>query len=169
MTAQRAQLKWIAYAVAGILALDQITKTLVRLRLEPGTPFRDDVFFRFVHYQNRGMVGGAFSDWPVVAFIAPLLAIAVLIFLFRHLQQTSKWQSASYGIIVGGALGNIIDRILYRGVTDFLQFHFYFIPFNFPWKIFPAFNVADTAIDIGVVVLVFSWNVRVPKNVSSTP
>ena len=71
-------------------------------------------------------------------------------------------------MIVGGAFGNIIDRILFRSVTDFLQFHFYFIPFDFPWKVFPAFNVTDAAIDVGVVLLIISWNVSTPKDVSST-
>ncbi len=168
MTAQRTQLKWIVSAFAGVLALDQLTKILVRHNLEPGTPFRNDVFFRLVHYQNRGMVGGIFSDVPMVAFIAPLFALAVLIFLFRHLHRDSKWQAVAYGLIVGGALGNIIDRVLFRAVTDFLQFHFYFIPINFPWKIFPAFNVADAAIDIGVVLLILSWNVSAKEDVSST-
>ena len=59
-----------------------------------------------------------------------------------------------FQLIAGGALGNIIDRIRLGSVTDFLQFNFYFIPFEFSWKRYPAFNVADSAICVGVFLLV---------------
>ncbi len=168
MTARKEQLKWVLSVLLGVLILDQATKAIVRLTLETGSPGRDDVFFQFVHHRNVGLVGGAFSGSPLVAIIAPPIALAVLIYLFRHLQPSSRWQSAAYGAIVGGASGNMIDRVLFGGVTDFLQFNFLFIPFDFPWKYFPAFNVADAAIDIGVVVLVVTWNTGVRKNAAST-
>lgn len=168
MTARKEQLAWVASLLLGVLTLDQATKAIVRASLELGTVARDGVFFQFVHYRNEGLVGGTFSSFRVVAFIAPPIALAILVYLFRHLEPRSKWQAAAYGAIVGGALGNITDRLFFGGVTDFLQFNFYFIPFDFPWKFFPAFNVADAAIDIGVVVLIVTWNLGVRKNVSDT-
>ena len=168
MTARKEQLAWVASLLLGVLTLDQAAKAIVRVGLALGTVARDGVFFQFVHYRNEGLVGGTFSSFRVVAFIAPPIALAILVYLFRHLEPRSKWQAAAYGSIVGGALGNIADRLLFGGVTDFLQFHFYFIPINFPWKFFPAFNVADAAIDIGVVVLIVTWNLGVRKNVSDT-
>ncbi len=152
----------------GVLILDQASKAIVRVTLAAGSVGRDDVFFQFVHHRNVGLIGGAFSSLPLVAIIAPPIALAILIYLFRHLRPSSRWQSAAYGAIVGGAFGNIIDRVLIGAVTDFLQFHFLFIPFDFPWKYFPAFNLADAAIDIGVAVLVVTWNTGVRKNAAST-
>ena len=168
MTARKEQLKWVLSVLLGVLILDQATKAIVRLTLEMGSPGRNDVFFQFVHHPNVGFVGGAFSGWPLVAILAPPIALAILIYLFHHLEPSSRWQSAGYGAIVGGALGNMLDRVLLGGVTDFLQFHFLFIPFDFPWKYFPAFNIADAAIDIGVVVLVVTWNIGVRKDAAST-
>ena len=64
----------------------------------------------------------------------------------------------AYGMILGGALGNFIDRIRLGAVTDFFQFHFLFIPFDFPWKYYPAFNIADSGIICGVILLFFTLN-----------
>ena len=168
MTARKAQLTWVASLLLGVFHFDQATTAIVRATLELGTAARDGVFFQFVHYRNEGLVGGTFSSFRLVAFIAPPIALAILVFLFRHLEPTSRWQAAAYGSIVGGALGNIADRLLFGGVTDYLQFNFHFIPFDFPWKFFPAFNVADAAIDIGVVVLIVTWNLGTRKDVSDT-
>lgn len=168
MTARKEQLKWVLSATLAVLILDQASKAIVRITLATGLSGRDDVFFQLVHHLNLGLVGGAFSGLPLVAYIAPPLALAILIYLFRHLEPSSRWQSAAYGAVLGGAFGNIIDRLLLGGVTDFLQFHFLFIPFDFPWKYFPAFNVADAMIDIGVVVLVVTWNTGVRKDAAST-
>jgi signal peptidase II len=61
-------------------------------------------------------------------------------------------------MIGGGAVGNnLLDRLIHGSVTDFLQFHFYFVPFEFPWKYYPAFNVADSAICTGVFLLIVTW------------
>jgi len=54
-------------------------------------------------------------------------------------------------------LNRMLDRLIHGSVTDFLQFHFYFVPFDFPWKYYPAFNVADSAICVGVFLLIVTW------------
>ncbi len=71
-------------------------------------------------------------------------------------------------MVLGGALGNFIDRLRFGSVTDFLQVHFYFIPFDFPWKFYPAFNLADSAIVMGVIALVFTWGREARSDVSRT-
>jgi signal peptidase II len=71
-------------------------------------------------------------------------------------------------MVLGGAVGNFIDRIRLGSVTDFLQFHFYFIPFDFPWKFYPAFNLADTSIVIGVFILVLTWGREATPDAAGT-
>ncbi len=142
---------------ASALIADQLSKTIVRAVVETDLPSRDDVFFQWVRHSNSGIVGGMFRDLPLIAYLAPLAALGVLVYLFWHLDAGSKWQSTAFGLVLGGALGNLIDRVRLGGVTDFLQFHFYFVPFDFPWKYFPAFNVADSCIVVGVALLVITW------------
>ncbi len=157
MTDRARQIRWITAIGATALVIDQATKVLVRALVSTDVTHRDDVFFQLVHHRNTGIVGGMFRDTPWVAYLAPLAAMAVLVYLFRHLDIGSKWQSTAFGLVAGGAIGNMTDRLIFGGVTDFLQVHFYFIPFDFPWKVFPTFNVADSCIDIGVVLLVITW------------
>ncbi|HOZ49504.1 MAG TPA: signal peptidase II [Candidatus Hydrogenedentes bacterium] len=151
---------------AFIVCADQVTKAMVRAQY-PETDFsflrEGPKLFRISHQHNEGLVGGMFEEKPPVAMAAPVLASLVLLYLFRHLDAKSKWQSLAYGLVAGGAVGNLIDRFRIGHVTDFLQFHFYFIPFDFPWKLFPAFNVADSAICTGVFLLVITWN-AMPKH-----
>ena len=102
-------------------------------------------------------MGGLFGSRPILAKVAPMLASLVLLYLYRYLDKTSKLQTLAFGLVAGGAIGNMIDRVRLGTVTDFLQFNFYFVPFDFPWKHYPAFNVADSCICVGVFLLVVSW------------
>jgi len=161
MTPRKKQIIWILVVFLIVVSADQISKAVIR------TVFPDveryyyrasgPVFFRFTHQINPGVVGGMFRENPVMAYAAPLFATCILLYLFRYLEPTSKLQSTAYGLIAGGAIGNLIDRLRLGHVTDFLEFHFYFIPFKFPWKDFPPFNCADTAICTGVFFLIISW------------
>ncbi len=105
-------------------------------------------FFNIVLVQNTGISFGLFSDFPGAGvWILSGLAIVICLVLLRLMFRTEDTVSImSFGLIIGGALGNVIDRILYGGVTDFLDFH----AFNYHW---PAFNLADSFIFIGVGVL----------------
>ena len=156
------QLRIILAAFAVVLVADQVTKTLVMRHIpDPNPTFRQNVFFQLTHQRNEGLVGGTFKDFPLIVYVAPALATLVLVYLFRHLDPASRIQGLAYGMVFGGAVGNILDRLRLGSVTDFLQFNFYFIPFNFPWRIYPAFNIADAAICVGVVVLILTWNQNV--------
>ncbi len=130
-----------------VVFLDQLTKwiTIKTLPMHSIVPIIDG-FFNLVHIQNRGAAFGILnrSDiaWQFWLFlVATLVAMGVIFYLVR----TSKHDTmlfCSLGLILGGAVGNLIDRIRFRAVVDFLDFYVG----NWHW---PAFNVADIAICIG--------------------
>ena len=105
-------------------------------------------FFNLVMVWNTGASFGLFSSqslWTQVILVG--LAIFFSIFLIVWLRRTrSVWLSIALGLIIGGALGNAIDRMVYSAVADFLDFHV----FEYHW---PSFNVADIAISLGVIIL----------------
>lgn len=161
MSGKRKQLVLIFSALLVVLVADQITKEMIMADIPEGSVAYFDkanTFFWISHERNPGLVGGAFRNTPTLALGLSLVATCVLIYLYRHLYTRSVLQALAYGMVAGGAAGNMIDRIRLGTVTDFLQFHFYFIPFDFPWKLFPAFNIADSAICTGVFLLVVTWH-----------
>lgn len=168
MDEQRNHLRWLLTAFAVVVMADQITKAIVLAMLDVGTPYRPDTFFYFTHQRNEGLVGGAFAGMKLITYTAPIVATLVLIYLYRHLSADSRLQHVAYGMVLGGALGNFIDRLRLGSVTDFIQVHFYFIPFDFPWKFYPAFNLADSAIVIGVFILVLTWGREATADAAST-
>lgn len=125
-----------------VLAVDQLTKVLVRSGVEQGSS--DPIFpaLKLVHVENRGVAFGAFAgDGQTVVIIVIAVALGGLLAYFAtHVDQPGIWLPT--GMLIGGALGNIIDRIGQGAVTDFLK-----LP---SW---PAFNVADVAITVGVLAL----------------
>ena len=166
---RKQQLFWIGGVLLLTFLLDQITKALIIHYIAPDAPYRGDVFFHFTHQRNTGLIGGVFSHNPIVGKIMPLIAMGILFYMFKQLKQASRIQSIAFGMIMGGAFGNFLDRIRLGAVTDFFQFHFYFIPFDFPWKYYPAFNIADAGIMIGVFTLLFTLNPKAEEHVSSNP
>ncbi|PCJ65101.1 MAG: signal peptidase II [Candidatus Hydrogenedentota bacterium] len=168
MIPQLPKWKWVVGVSAIVLLADLISKSIVMRTLEVNMPYRGDVFFHFTHQQNRGLIGGAFSGVPLVPIIAPLFALALLIYMYRYLDPQSRIQQIAYGVALGGAFGNQIERVFRQSVTDFLQFNFYFIPFDFPWKYYPSFNVADCGIVVGVLILAFSWQKEPKTNAPDT-
>jgi len=172
VSARQKQLLWILTVFLCVLCADQITKAIILAKIpEPEvvrTLSASPRFFRFTHQRNPGLVGGMFRDNPLMAFAAPVFASFVLLYLFRHLAPSSRVQSIAYGLVGGGAVGNLVDRVRLGSVTDFLQFHFYFIPFDFPWKHYPAFNIGDSAICTGVFLLILSWHVTPQTDVPDT-
>ncbi len=130
--------------VGAVLAVDQATKALVRDGVRRGT--EDPIFpaLKLVHVRNEGVAFGVNPGGGTTLLVA-VIALALLglvIWFARHHAKPLIWLPV--GLLVGGALGNIVDRIRDGAVTDFLK-----IPF---W---PAFNVADVAITFGVIALLF--------------
>ncbi len=131
-----------ALVLATVLALDQLTKVLVRNGVQKGSS--DPIFpaLKLVHVDNRGVAFGAFAgDGQTIVVIVIAVALGALVAYFAtHATQPGAWLPT--GLLMGGALGNIIDRVHAGAVTDFLK-----LP---GW---PAFNVADIAITFGVIAL----------------
>jgi signal peptidase II len=143
-----ARARSIAFARAGgvmvlVLILDQVTKHLVRSGIAVGL-VRDVVpGVRLVHVRNTGVAFGFFSGGGALVLVFTLLALGALIGYFA-LRPTRPWLWLPTGMLVGGALGNLIDRLANGSVTDFIKL-----------PLWPAFNVADVSITFGVFVLIF--------------
>ena len=132
-----------ALVMVAMIALDQGTKALVRSGVAIGD--RDGVFpgVEIVHVRNEGVAFSRFSGGgTVVAIIVGAALLALVAYFVTHLDKPLVWLPT--GMLLGGALGNVIDRIRDGAVTDFIK-----LP---GW---PAFNVADIAITFGVLVLLY--------------
>jgi len=141
-----------ALIAVGILALDQFTKLLALSRLSPGLsiPVVGDLV-ALTLVMNPGLAFGMLAATPpgsrwLVAVLS-LLALSALAFLSARLLPAGGWAAAlSLGLIFGGAVGNLVDRGRFGAVVDFIDLHWQ----NYHW---PAFNVADSAITVGVGLL----------------
>lgn len=128
--------------LAAVLALDQAVKALVTSSLERGEERELVAGIKLVNVRNTGIAFGQLQDGGIFVGIVVAVALGALLAYFaRNLARPWIWLPT--GLLLGGALGNIVDRIGEGAVVDFLK-----LPY---W---PAFNVADSAITIGVVVLV---------------
>ena len=128
---------------AGILAVDQATKALVRAGIEPGE--RDGIFpgVELVHVRNRGIAFSLFEGGGVLLVIVAGLAVAaLLVFFARHPRRPLVWLPT--GLLLGGAAGNLLDRAREGAVTDFVKL-----------PLWPAFNVADVCVTFGVLALLY--------------
>src|SRR5262245_263707 len=142
----------VAFALS--LALDQLTKTWVVATLS----FVDRVsviegFFYLTHVRNPGAAFSLFAEAPseirAPFFIATtLIAIGLIISFFRKLSPGDRLSALALGMILGGAFGNLLDRLIYGAVVDFLRLQLWA---GYSW---PDFNVADSSIVIGVALLV---------------
>jgi signal peptidase II len=151
-------LPWLG-AAAIVVLIDQITKTLILRSFELGETHVVTPFFNIVRWHNTG---AAFSflaqaaGWQRWFFVGLGLAATVFIvwMLMRHGGQ--RLFSAALALILGGALGNVIDRLLHGYVIDFIQVH---------WgdAYFPSFNMADSAITLGAGLLILDELLRVRR------
>lgn len=140
---------WLALSVIWIL-LDQITKLWVQARLDLGTVVEVTSFFNLVHVRNPGAAFSFLAAQPgwQKLFLSGVAVLASVIIVFLMTRSTQrKFAMLCMAGILGGAIGNLIDRSLYGSVVDFLDFYLG----NYHW---PAFNVADIAISTGAVGLI---------------
>lgn len=134
----------LALAVFG---LDHLTKWLVRLAWP--TPGEGEFviipgFFKLVHWRNLGAAWGIFNEHTWLLAVMSLLAALMLIIFFRRFTEGKKLYALPAGILLGGIVGNLIDRAFFtEGVVDFLAFRWW-----------PAFNVADSAICCSVIFII---------------
>ncbi|MBT2968359.1 MAG: signal peptidase II [gamma proteobacterium symbiont of Ctena orbiculata] len=135
-----------------VIVLDQASKQLAESALTLYESVRVLPFFDLTLLYNKGAAFSFLSDqggWQRWFFI--VLAIVVCIVLVGwlwRLKREEQWIAVALSLIIGGAIGNVIDRILFGQVIDFLHFHY-------QQHYFPAFNVADTAITIGVIIMLY--------------
>lgn len=136
-----------------IIILDQLSKWIVLQFMQPVRVFEILPFFNIVLWYNRGVSFGLFqSGSPLQTWLLIGLAALIVLMLLYWLKDAKSWMSAlAIGAVAGGAVGNVIDRLMpsRRGVIDFLDFH----AFGYHW---PAFNIADSAIVVGVGLLLVS-------------
>ena len=134
----------VALVAAAVVALDQATKALVRSTVDEGERISVLPGVEIVHTRNTGVAFGALSGGGAIVTLVVALALALLLVYFAtHVRRPLFWLPT--GMLLGGAIGNVIDRARGGGVTDFVQ-----IPLGFP-----AFNVADMSITFGVLVLLY--------------
>jgi signal peptidase II len=139
----------------GLILLDQASKLAV-LHYFPVYSGKTIIpgLFNLVHVRNTGasfsLLAGADASWRLPFFITTtLLIVGVILFAYSKVRRDDYWAKTAYSFIVGGALGNLIDRLRFGEVIDFLDFYIK----SYHW---PAFNVADSAITTGAVMLLVS-------------
>lgn len=155
----------IAIIALIVLAFDQLTKAIV-LRLLGYADERVLVpgFFKFVHWQNTGAAWSLFRGNNGLLAIVALVALLILFLSRRHFDSRTLLGQIAFGLIIGGIMGNLVDRIVRKHVIDFLYFY---LQQRGGGEIgFPAFNVADTAIctGVGLVFLLTLKNDRAAKS-----
>ncbi len=161
---------WVSFIISAVLVIDQATKHIVEKKIRlydvitvlPG-------FFNLTYVRNRGaafgILSGASGAWRSAFFIiVTFIAVVVIAMLIKKTNE--RLLVVAFSLIAGGAVGNVIDRIRYGEVVDFIQWYVK----SYYW---PTFNVADSAISVGVTLLAIdmlfnktkpSTNFQVPNN-----
>ena len=143
-------LPWLVLAVL-VGVLDQVTKQLVLANLHRGEMIPVTGFFDLVLVYNTGAAFSFLAEhsgWQRWFFTVLALAISAWLLALMHHHRPEKLLPAAFALIIGGALGNVYDRIVHGAVVDFLHFHYA----GWSW---PAFNLADSAITVGVVMMLW--------------
>ncbi|NLF30237.1 MAG: signal peptidase II [Planctomycetes bacterium] len=157
LTAARSVRAWILFAAAALvgLAADLASKTAAFAWLERTAPATGSRIIlpgvlRFTRSTNPGVVFGV--DWipDALVILFTLVAIAVVIYFFAVSPRRAPWMHAALAMILGGALGNLVDRATIGRVRDFIDFSPWRVgPLNYPW----VFNIADVLLVVGVGIL----------------
>lgn len=142
---------------AVVFALDQLSKAWIFQNLALGSYFYPDSirviegFFYIVHIANEGAAWGLFSGYGGLLALFAVVALVAIYKLRHSLELKRPVMQVAFGLIIGGILGNLIDRLVHGHVIDFLDFH---LPFSIPHVLeggrYPAFNIADCGIVVGV-------------------
>lgn len=147
---------WLGITIVCTTVTDQLTKAIARAHLRPGESVSlIPGFLDLELVYNRGTAFGILPDWTPLLLIFGLGAIYALIRVIRTRPTRSAYLPAGLGLLLGGALGNLIDRFTSptAAVTDFLSLHVTIEGKRFAW---PTFNIADVGIIAGAVVILFN-------------
>ena len=146
--------------ISAVILIDRLTKIFFSQFLSPGEtcPVIKNIFhFTLVH--NTGIAFGLFKDHGIVFVIIGICAVVLLVFniyYYHKMEELNRTYVVAFSLIFGGAIGNLIDRIFIGHVIDFIDF-----------RIWPVFNVADSAITIGALMILFYCLLR-PQSLSSS-
>lgn len=132
-----------------IILIDQLTKVLVINYMEIGEsiPLIDDILYLTSH-RNPGAAWGILAGQMWFFYVITLIVIGVIVYYMRTYAKEQRFLGISLGLVLGGAIGNFIDRVLYQEVVDFVNV--YIGSYNYP-----IFNVADSALVVGVILIGF--------------
>jgi len=133
-----------------VVVADQLSKLWIRSNLAVGESLPEAGFFQLTHIQNTGAVFGLFQDQSFALTIVAIVGIAfLLVYAFiiypRFFPLDNLLGKSALGLILGGTIGNLIDRLRFGGVTDFISIGWW-----------PAFNIADSAIVVGAILFAYS-------------
>jgi len=148
-----------AYLGLGLLILDQATKLLVVRFLDRNDKISviPNGIFNLVHVRNKGAAWGMFSEHPWILFIVSVIVFAFIAFRIRRLAEGRAERYFSMAMIMSGIAGNLTDRLLRGSVVDFIDWDFPDIKLgSFAMERWPSFNIADSAICVGVIVFIIS-------------
>jgi signal peptidase II len=140
---------YIGVIAALVIIADQITKYLVKTYIAYGTVWHDFWFVQIVHIRNTGVSFGLFAGHIIIIIVIVFIEIAAILLFIVLLRNKMAFMEnmllrSGLGLVLGGAIGNQIDRIAYGYVTDFLD-----------WKIWPVSNMADVSAVIGTIIIAF--------------
>jgi signal peptidase II len=140
-------------AVILVVFFDQLTKFLIRDNMSIGQSVPSSGFFRLTYYENSGTIFGLFQNATVILTVVSIIAIGFLVYFYRSQRAPTLIMRGAIGILMGGAIGNLIDRLALGGVTDFVDVG--------RW---PIFNIADASITVGIFLLIVVTSVAPKKN-----
>jgi signal peptidase II len=157
---------WLAIALLIVIA-DQLTKTLIIGRFDQGETLALTSFFNLTRHHNPGaafsFLAGA-SGWQRWFFTAIGIGAAIFIVWMLRQHGGQRLFATALTLILGGAIGNVVDRLIHGYVVDFLQFRFALLEPIFHGGYFPTFNIADSCITVGAVLLILDEILRVRRS-----
>ena len=132
------------YAVAlAVIAVDQVSKYLVQANMTVGQSLPPDGVVRLHYVTNTGGLFGLFPGQTSFVTVGAVLALVAIVLYYRFLASKSSLARLSLGLVLGGAVGNLIDRLRLGYVIDFVDL-----------RVWPVFNLADAAVTVGVIAMV---------------
>lgn len=142
---REARARWIRMGLiaAVVLVCDQIIKAVIRRQLEVGEGWSITSFLSITRVTNHGIAFGMFPGRQAYVAVITVLALSGIAIALSRLVRRNQWAAVGAGMLVGGSLGNLADRLAHGGVTDYVAFSFW-----------PTFNFADACITIGAILIV---------------
>lgn len=140
-----------------VVALDQVSKFFIRANMNLGQSIPEEGFFRITYGTNTGGVFGLFANQAFLITLTAIVGVAAILVYSRYPQANRVLVRVALGLLLGGAVGNLIDRICFGKVVDFIDVG--------AW---PVFNVADSAVVVGVILIIYYFLFGQKRGVGAT-